>query len=148
MDRPADVFQEMLRQELSAFRPVVKRAEVLGCLEEYWNEAQNQSVPMRWPADQRAARAVWAGIGFLIFGRLDHLKDTLQTIVAFPQSANYSTCRYYVPAIEKLLPLPGHLRLADNPAAVLDWFQSHADQIQWNEELGQFTYVDSEVHLN
>jgi hypothetical protein len=84
MDRPADVFQEMLRQELSTFRPVVQRSEMLGCLEEYWNGAQSESVPMRWPADQRAARAIWAGIGFLVFGRLDHLEDTLQTIVASP----------------------------------------------------------------
>jgi len=146
MDRPADVFQEMLRQELSTFRPVVKRSDVLGCLQEFWDRAQSEAASLSWPADQRAARAIWAGIGFLVFGRLDHLEDTLLTIATFPQSAAYSTCRYYVPAIERLLPLPDHLRLANDPLGVLHWFQSHADEIQWDEEHGRFTDIKSKVH--
>src|SRR4029078_6919579 len=118
--------------------PVVRRAEIVDCLENYWNEARSEAIPIQWPSDQRAARLIWAGVGFLAFGRLDYLKETLQTISAFPQSANYSTCRYYVLAIERLLPLPGHLHLADHPEGILDWFQSNADKLKWSEDLGRF----------
>lgn len=148
MKRPVNVYREMLQEELSAFRPVASREEILDCLEKNRNEARSEVLQAGWPSDQRAARLIWAGIGFLAFGRLDRLEETLQTILAFPQSANYSACRYYVPAIERLLPLPSHLRLTDNPQGVLEWFRTHADQIQWDEELGKFVYAKSEVHLS
>jgi hypothetical protein len=133
----------MLRKELSVFRPVADRVEILDCLESYWNEASKEDGRLQGPADQRAARRIWAGVGCLAFGRPEHLEDTLLTMMRFSGVAGYVACRYYTPGIQRLLPLPDDLSPVENPRAVLSWFRQNRDAIRWDEEAGMFVRDES-----
>lgn len=143
MTEPVSVYREMLVKELSVFRAVTERDEILVWLNNYWTELTKESPSAELLAEERAARLIWVGVGFLILGQLDHLEDTLRTMVRFPQSANYSACRYYVSGIQRLLPLPSGLSPSADPAAVLDWFQSNRYKLLWAEQLGRFVSHES-----
>src|SRR5580704_14776381 len=101
MKRPVDIYREMLNKEMSVVRPVTHQ-EQIDCLEANWTEASDERQHLDWPAAQRAARRIWAGLGLLAFGRLEHLKDTVKAILDCPQAATYKICRYYISAAKKL----------------------------------------------
>lgn len=138
MNRPVDTYRDLYRTDLSVFRPVKGEKEILASLEENWKEASKKSVNIQWPLEERAARRIWAGVGFLVFGRLRYLMETFETIEQYPQAAKDVTCRYYVPAIDKLLPLPRNMSPISNPKAVLEWLKADFDRLQWSEKAGRF----------
>jgi hypothetical protein len=140
MARLVDTYRDLYRGDLSAFHPVKGEKEILDGLEQNWKAASEESANNKWPPEQRAARRIWAGIGFLVFGCLHHFRETLETIKRFPQAATSLTCRYYVPAIDKLLPLPTNISSTGNLNAVLDWFQSNSVRLQWEESEGKFVH--------
>ncbi len=140
MTRPVDVYREMLQKDVSGPHPAT-RAEILACLESYWAKTGEEHEDSQWPTEQRAARRLWAGLGFLAFGSLDHLEETLKVLQAYPRAATSKASRYYMSALRKLLPLPEGLSPAEQPAEVLRWWNSVRGTLAWSEDAGQF--VDS-----
>jgi hypothetical protein len=140
MTRSVDVYREMLQKDVSGPHPATSE-EILTSLESNWTQAGEEHKESQWPADQRAARRLWAGLGFLAFGRLDHLEETLKIIQAHPRAPSSKVSQYYVSALQKLLPLPEGLSPAEQPAETLQWWTSVREKIVWSEEAGQF--VDS-----
>jgi len=127
----------MLQKDVSGPHPATSE-EILVCLESYWTKAGEEYEESQWPAEQRAARKLWAGLGFLAFGRLDHLEETLKIIQAYPRAATSKASRYYVSALKKLLPLPEALSPTEQPADLLRWWSSVCHRLAWSEEAGQF----------
>jgi len=127
----------MLQKDVSGPHPATSE-QILACLESSWTKAGEEHEESQWPADQRAARRLWAGLGFLAFGRLDHLEETLKIILANPRAATSKASRYYVSALQKLLPLPEGLSPAKQPADALRWWSSVCHRLVWSEEAGRF----------
>jgi hypothetical protein len=144
MTRPVDVYREMLQKDVSGPHPSSSE-EILACLESNWTKAGEEHEESQWPADQRAARKLWAGLGFLAFGRLDHLEETLQILQANPRAATSKASRYYVSALQKLLPIPEGLSPAEQPAVALRWWTSVRQRLVWSEEAGQFVDTSQAV---
>jgi hypothetical protein len=142
MTRPVEIYREMLEKGVSGPFPATSE-EILASLESYWTKVAEESEESQWPADQRAARRLWAGLGFLAFCRLDHLEETLKIIQAYPRAATSKASRYYVSARQKLLPLPDGLSPAEQPADALRWWTSVCQRLVWSEEACQFVEPDS-----
>src|SRR4051794_5360266 len=137
MTRPVDVYREMLQKDVSGPHPAT-REEILASLESYWTKAGEEHDESQWPAEQRAARRLWAGLGLLAFGRLDHLEDTFRILQAHPRAATAKASRYYMSALQQLLPLPRGLSPAQQPADALRWWNSVCQRLVWSEEAGRF----------
>jgi hypothetical protein len=142
MKRPVDTYRDMLIKEMSVVRPVTHQ-EIVDCLEANWAEASNEHKHLEWPATQRAARRIWAGLGLLAFGKSEHLKDTVMEILEHPQAATYKLCRYYVSAVKKLLPLPTELSPLDSPAELVKWVENTRGRLVWDESSGRFTLEEA-----
>ncbi len=142
MQKAVDVYREMLKREMSFFSDVTEEKAILDCLETYWQQASEEPSQYRWPVDQRAARLIWAGAGFLTFGRTNHLEETLRLFLLHPNAADYKACRYYIPVFRKLLPMPADLSPEKTPFDVLVWVRAHRDQLHWDEVNGRFVIRD------
>jgi hypothetical protein len=142
--KPAENYRDMLRKEMSVFRAVTEPSEIVQCLTTYGEEALNYDKYPYWTEDERAARLIWSGLGFFILGCIDCLDSVLAIIVAFPAASEHKVCRYYIPAIDCLLPLPDHLSIKKDPSAIRDWVRSHYNELSWDEHAGKIVYAQSQ----
>jgi hypothetical protein len=144
MTRPVDVYREMLQKDVSGPRPATTE-ETLATLDLYWTKTSDQHDANEWPIGQRIPRRIWAGLGLMAFGRLGHLEETLKIIQAYPGAASSKTCRYYLSAIQNLLPLPDRLSPVKHIHDVLRWWRSISDRLVWSEEEGRFIETPDKV---
>ncbi len=107
--------------------------------------AEDRAADPNWPPAQRAARRIWAGIGLLVFGRLDHLVDVVKDIALCPEAARYKIARHYITAIQKLVPLPAGMSLQIRPDDALAWLEANRGQLIWDEEAGRVSKYDPPV---
>jgi hypothetical protein len=136
MKRQVDIYREMFLKDLSVGDRLTAQQAVQS-LDANWKMAGEWTVDASWPSEQRAARRIWAGIGLLVFGRVEHLVNVVRDIAQYPEAAGYKIARRYVMAMQNLLPLPAGLSLQNRPHDVLAWLEANHNQLSWNEEAGR-----------
>lgn len=132
--KPCDSYRDMIRQSLVFLRGATDE-DILRILDKTWEESGDPAHPRGWTDDERAVLRIWSGLGFLIFGRLDKLEETLALVVEKPDALNEKPCRYFASAVWNLVPFPRTLR---GPQARLDWLREHGAHLWWDEALGVF----------
>jgi hypothetical protein len=136
MRRPVDIYREMFLKDLSV-RGQLTEQQAIQSLDANWKMVDERTEDPSWPADQRAARRIWAGIGLLVFGRLDRLVDVVRDLAQFPDAAGYKIARHYIAAIRKLVPFPEGLSLHSRPRDVLAWLEANRSKLIWDEGAGR-----------
>jgi hypothetical protein len=134
----AETYREMLCRDMSVFKLVDARDEVLTCLQDNWSAALDDTRASSWSGENRAAILVWAGIGFFVYGDSTRIGEALRILVERPQVADRKLCRYYICAIQHLLPVPSEWSVLDEPKRFLEWFVQYRDKIAWNERKGRY----------
>ena len=144
MKRQVDIYREMFLKDLSVGDRLTAKQAVQS-LEANWKMAEEWTRESKssWSPEQRAARRIWAGIGLLVFGRVEHLVNVVRDITQYPEAAEFKIARHYVMAIQKLVPLPAGLSLQNRPRDVLAWLEANRSQLNWNEEAGQVIWSPS-----
>lgn len=128
-------YREMLRRELAPFRPRSDE-DVIRVLTESWGHAD--ASPPGWSEAERDVRLLWAALGLLAFGQLDHVERALSIIRDRPDVVRRRECMYYVSALRNVLPVPRELSPVNEPARVLDWLRGHSAELRWDDEAGAF----------
>jgi hypothetical protein len=136
MNREVDIYREMFLKDLSMGDRLTAQQAVQS-LEANWKMAQEWTVDATWSPEQRAARRIWAGIGLLVFGHMEHLVNVVRDMAQYPEAAGHKISRRYIMAIEKLVPLPVGLSLQSRPRDVLAWLEASHAQLNWDEASGR-----------
>jgi hypothetical protein len=140
----AETYREMLRQEMSVFKPVTDRDEVLACLRDYWNAALDSTQAKSWSDDSRAATLVWSAIGYFVHGDTTKIDRALNLLVDRPHVADLKPCRYYIAAIQHLSPVSVEWSILDDPRPFLEWFAQHRDNLRWDDDKGKYLLIVNE----
>lgn len=138
MVNPAQVYREMVREDLSFFKPVTDQDSVINALQYTWRTARNEHRDRYWPERSRVALMIWSGIGLLAYGRLDYLEETLKLIASHPDAIGHKFCRYYVSGIGRLLPIPAGLSSQEDAGEILAWYRTCKGRLRWKEAVGRF----------
>lgn len=138
----ADRYREMMAEELSTVsRPVTERAQVVRTLESFWVQATTDLENGTDPHGRAPARLLWAGLGLLAYGNLDHVETVLETIAQYPDAIHHKPCRYYASALESLIPFPTPIVPLLAPVDAVAWFRTVRNRLRWNEETGRVVWI-------
>jgi len=138
MKRDGHHYRLMLRQDHKIRGELPEDWYVMQMLETYWNPPPNPASSHRADPLTHGAWKCLACAGFLSFGRLDYLLQTLELISQYPEVVFRKPSGPYQGAIRDLIPFPPDLDPLVDPVKARTWVEANIGNLRWSESDGLF----------